>query len=246
MWYRVYLYQNQLFSAKELMQLNLSSDDLVKINGYPGWCKYGNSDFQDKLMKDLGYSISDNGTVHREKASENRDKPSMNHSYRVGEDGILHKHSYETRQSSQSHPNRNAKPKKTEQTTTEDNSDVNWVGVALAIVLPFVIFFGLGGSARDIYFSIFTIDGLPTVEKIFTGNLLAMIVLSSIYCIVAEAIKDWGVLFCLIYVVLILFCGFDIINDILGLIPVSNVVVVIFSIIEIGAMIVCGLDSALE
>lgn len=117
MWYRVYKYPNHLYSASEILKLSLAPTDWVKVNGVDKWYFFSDPYIQNLLAKDLGYSIGDDGVIHRTVSQPQTQSP-KNLGYSIGDDGVLHK----------THPNQHPQYQPTTKTnsSTSNNSFESW------------------------------------------------------------------------------------------------------------------------
>ena len=97
MWYRVFRYPNRIYSAREILALSLMPNDLI--------------------AKDLGYTVGDDGVIHRT-VSQSQTQSPKNLGYSIGDDGALHK----------THPNQHPQYQPTTKTnsSTSNNSFESW------------------------------------------------------------------------------------------------------------------------
>lgn len=111
----------------------------------------------------------------------------------------------------------------------------------LIIILPFIVYFGLGWLAKYIYFYFNAITPNTTIQEIYNGELMAVTVLCMLYNAIAECfITNFGeskykyTVFIAHAIVLTLF---------IFAIPISIGATIAFSLINIGLMIAYGLKS---
>ena len=123
---------------------------------------------------------------------------------------------------------------------TYNNQIIITMKLALAIILPFIVYFGLGWVANYIYFAINPIISTTTMQEIYNGEILSTSFLCFLYCTIWEMTvgKDnfflsFGapILLSLIFVVIL---------------PMSVGASVVYSILNIGVMIAAGVISINE
>lgn len=172
--YQVYVYGQRMFTAKELVDLQLKDNELVRRENGP-WRNYGNAEFQRLLYLDLGYTIDDDGTLHRIPTQSNS-------GYTVGSDGTIYRHQQHTQTSNESQ-------QYTTTSTPTNESDSNCLGIIAAFVLPFVVLFGLCGISRKIYFYLFPLTHTSTLNDVYNGEMFAQSLLMTIYLLFSEGCR---------------------------------------------------------
>ena len=107
----------------------------------------------------------------------------------------------------------------------------------ILIVLPFVVYFGLGWLANEIYFSINEINGSTTMNQIYDGQIISTAFLMIIYNTVCEMIHEKSYSFILSFIVPF------VITAIFVLMPMSVGAAVLCTILNIATMIAGGFYS---
>lgn len=122
MWYRVFRYPNRLYSAREILALSLMPNDLISVNvqdnlfTFSEWYVFSDSYIQNLIAKDLGYTVGDDGVIHRIVSRSQTQSP-KDMGYSIG-DGVLHK----------THSNQHSQYQPTTQTngSSSNNSFESW------------------------------------------------------------------------------------------------------------------------
>ena len=103
------------------------------------------------------------------------------------------------------------------------------------IIIPFIVYFGLGWLAKDIYFSFNEITGYTTMKEIYNGEIIAASILCVIYNTLCEIIGKENI-------VSTILCGLPIVSAfIFVMLPMSTAAAVINSIISLVLMIMAGI-----
>ena len=105
------------------------------------------------------------------------------------------------------------------------------------IILPIIVYFGLGWLANEIYFSINEITRNTTMEQIYDGQIMSTAFLMIIYNSICEMIHENEYSFILSFVVPIAVAA------IFVFIPMSVVASVLYTILNIATMVVGGFNS---
>lgn len=106
---------------------------------------------------------------------------------------------------------------------------------AIAVIVPFIVYFGLGWLAKDIYFSFNEITGYTTMKEIYNGEIIAASILCVIYNTLCEIIGKESL-------VSTILCGLPIVLAfIFVMLPMSTTAAVINSIISLILMIMAGI-----
>lgn len=84
--FKVFKFEDELYTADEVMQLGLSSTDLIMQVTSEGetfrWLHFDDPLIQAQLSEELGYSVNDDGVVHRNNINTNIDKSLLKKAYR--------------------------------------------------------------------------------------------------------------------------------------------------------------------
>lgn len=108
---------------------------------------------------------------------------------------------------------------------------------AITIIAPFIVYFGLGWLAKDIYFYFNEITGDTTMKEIYNGEIIAASMLCVIYNTICEMIGKESLTSTIL-------CGFPIVLAfVFVMLPMSTTAAVINSIISLAVMIMAGFIS---
>jgi len=105
------------------------------------------------------------------------------------------------------------------------------------ITIPFIVYFGLGWLAKDIYFYFNEITGYTTMKEIYNGEIIAASILCVTYNTLCEIIGKESL-------VSTILCALPIVLAfIFVVLPMSTTAAVINSIISLALMIMAGVVS---
>lgn len=229
MWYRVYKYPNHLYSASEILKFSLAPTDWVKVNGVDKWYFFSDPYIQNLLAKDLGYSIGDDGVIHR---TVSQPQSPENLGYAIGDDGVLHKTS--------SLPQQQYQP--TKEIGDSSSRDNNCLGIIAALLIPIVVLFFLEGVAERIYFDTFPLKPGDTIEDVNIGKMASLVALSTSYMYFIEcfvkSIESAGVVFVPLCAGLVLGFAYTFMHI------NFSIVFAILYVISLGSMIYSGYCTA--
>lgn len=107
----------------------------------------------------------------------------------------------------------------------------------LIVILPFIVYFGLGWLAKDIYFYFNEITVNTTMNKIYEGEIIAVSSLCCAYNLTCEFIGKESTISNILWILPLIF-GF-----IFALLPMSIFAVILNCILSLATMILAGFVS---